>query len=96
MHTYYVLYAPTAGIHTFMQSIDFKPTSGLLNGKYSCFDALNNKVLFQMHHHNMLSTEKGLLAVPDFRTSCPCPWCTKRLMRAVNFEFFPSQVLLQS
>lgn len=92
----HVLYAPTAGIHTSMQSIDFKPTVGLLIGKCSCSDTLNHKVSFQMHHHNVLSTEKSLLAVPNFRTSCPCPWCTERLMCAVNFEFFPSQVLLQS
>lgn len=69
----HVLCTPTAGIRTSMQSIDFKPTVGLLIGKHSCFDALNNKVSFHMHHHNVLSTEKGLLAVPTLSPSCHVP-----------------------
>lgn len=70
-----VLCTPTAGIHACMQSIDFKPTVGLLIGKHPCFDALNNKVSFHTHHHNVLSTEKGLLAVPKFEPFLPCPSC---------------------
>lgn len=78
---------PTAGILTYMQSIDCKPTVGFVLGKYSCFEPLNNRVSFHMHHHNVLSTEKSLLADPNFRTSCPCPRCAK-MMHAVDSDFF--------
>lgn len=58
--------------HTHIQeSTDCQPTVGFLIGKSSCLDALNNKVPFQMHHHNVLSTEKRSLGSSQLQDFLP-------------------------